>query len=168
MVQKLKNFKGNWRNMSKTKKFLLIMAFSFVTLSFIGGGVALWMYSFNDVTGLTISSDVPITFSSDFSITPIDTTNNSYGKTETITITNQDSNISLIANISVTQDDVTGDSCIIDSGGVDVTNEVRYDGNPINNNDTLIVTNGVHYVDVDLNASWQSCPQNYSVEITLS
>lgn len=161
-------FKRNWKLKSKKFKFGFMLLF---VLLFCGMGSAVWILNHDATSGMTISSAGTIEFTNDFSISEVNATHSSYGKIETITVKNNNG-VARLFEISVEEvlEDVDTDLC--DSSG-DVTYALKdlsvgpnvdyFDGGNI-------TVDGSDEFDLSLitNASLYSCPQNYSITVTLS
>ena len=133
-------------------------------LLFIGLATAAWSLGYlSDPTGIIISSTA-VQFYDGFSISEVDTTNDSVISTEELIISNPDGVYSLTAEINTTIIDYENDNCNAtgDSNvSVSFENEVITDGEVItipSGNSTLVVTTqAIHH----------ACPSEISTIVTL-
>ena len=147
----------------KTKKQKIVLS-SITLLLLIGLVSAGWVLFFNGMTGLVISSSVPLTFSTTMTESEIDTTSSGYEKIEYVNLTNSDGDIPVNVTLLETITDAQ-DSC--DNSG-DVVFEVEYKGVPIANGESVTITSGATALEITTTAEQYSCPQNASLEVTLN
>lgn len=152
--------------MFKSKKKVITLVLSVVLLSAVTV-FALWYVRFSGITGLMIHSEEPIVFSHNFGMTSIDTTNSSYNETKSLSIQNKDGDRWAVVEYSVDWVDVDTDSCVLEEG-VDSNAVVKFDSNPINSSEYMLITAGVHTVDVELSAVQDSCPHNLTVFLNIT
>ena len=151
--------------MKKNIQKIMVLVLGLVVLS-IGGGLAIWFLSYeSSITGFAVSSEVPLTFSSDFGFENVNTTDSGFEKTENIILKNADGNVNMtidiISNVTDVDDECTdyqNDSSVV----------VEYDGVEINDGDLITVGSGWTSVNVTTTVKRFACPQDIETSITLT
>ena len=155
------------KKISKGRKFLIV----FVGILLIGLGSAVWItgYYNADIVGMVISSESAMVFSETFEMVNVDTTLNGATDTQTLTITNNDGAVYLMAfwetNFTETAEqeadgcDPTGDVAISVTAGGNLLNNGAQFNSPGSSTVTLDFTH---------EAVMQSCPATWTTEISLT
>lgn len=142
------------------------MAFSLSAILMIGLVAAGWAIFYEaDPSGFYITSEEPIVFTNDFSMTNVDTTNSSVSKTEYLTIYNVDGEREMVVNLNTTYTDDPSDTCIVNEFDYNVT--IKYGINEISDGDTLIVPHGQSAIGIVTFIERDSCAGNLVTELIL-
>ena len=147
-----------------SKKLMIVM----IGLFMVSGVFALWvLQNFNGITGYTIRSDEPITFTTDFTTDAIiDTTNSNQTVTETVTFHNANGEKEYLIYYNKTFVDNSTDTC--DPASSDSIIEVVYNNNTISySGENVSIPSGDTVLEVSLTALKHSCPSYLSAEIDL-
>ncbi len=150
-----------WNNKKKMKYALLLCS-----VFLIASVSAIWFLNYEARTGLTIFSSLDLTFSDNFNESTIaDTSYNSYSKTETILISNEDGDINLNVSILENITDDVWDDC---DNSNDVIIFAEYNSTIIYDGDQILIPNGDHELNLTIEAIKYACPQQIIVDLALT
>lgn len=147
--------------MKKNKKITL----GLLLLLGVGLVAGAWVLGYNStLSGFIISSE-GVEWSSDFSITSNDTTNNSISKIETLSVSNPDGAFDLQAEIIINNTDDETDSC---NNTDDVSVNVTFDGAEITDGEIVTIDGGDSDFLIETKALRRSCPQAINTQLILT
>lgn len=142
----------------------ILTAIIMLTL-FAGAGYAAWLTLIEETSSVEITSNEPLTYTSNFASNTLDTSEGADTDTDSIILHNNDGDQDLVLSYEITKSDIV-DNCTDWENDLDIS--IFYDSNPVSNGTVITVPGGSNKeLAVQYDAVKFSCPQTAQVDVRL-